>query len=487
MNAGAVALAVRRLQGDNQFNLQFGLLTVTVAGLLLAALVTERRTHAEQLRHDALHDPLTGLPNRTLLTDRIIGAIKRLDRHTDAVFAVLYVDLDRFKTINDTLGHGVGDDVLRAVGERLREAVRPADTIARVGGDEFVVLVEQIRDEHDAQVVADRVLEALDRPLVAGEREFTIGATMGLTMAADDATPEELLRDSDIALNRAKATQRGRVLSFSEPMRSRAVEALALEHDLRRALDGDELDIALQPILSSTHGRVISMEALARWQHRERGPVDSATFVRVAEEAGLVHALAGQVLRRACAAVAALPSPPSGAPPRVAVNVSALQLERASFADDVRRALERSGLPAERLELELTESAWVTRAVHAARQLRELHAEGVRFVIDDFGSGYSSFAYLRRLPVSGLKLDHEFVAGLPDDRDATVIAEAVVAMAQGLSLSVTAEGVEDTVQLEYLRDIGCERVQGRLMAPEMRVDELSSWLEDAWRPDRQRS
>ena len=476
LNAGAVGLAARRVQ-DNEFNLQFGLLTVTLSGLVLAAVVTERRQHADQLQHHALHDPLTGLPNRTLLRDRIRGASRRVLRRPGSAFGVLYVDLDRFKAVNDTFGHSVGDELLRAVADRLAEAVRPADTVARVGGDEFVVVVEDITDEDEARAVADRVLAHLQRSFQVADREFTVGATIGLATAEDGTTPEELLRDADTALNQAKSTRRGQVLPFAQPMRTKAVEELTLEHELRRALDTDELGIVLQPIIALPEGTVHSLEVLARWTHPRRGPISSETFIRVAEETGLVHAVARRILRLGCRVGAELSGEPDGAAPAVAVNVSAHQLERSTFADEITAALRDTGLPAGRLELEITESAWVDRAVHSARQLQELRHEGVHFVIDDFGSGYSSFAYLRRLPVSGLKLDHEFVGNLPGDRDAEVIAEAVVAMAGRLSLSVTAEGVERPEQLEYLRAIGCDRVQGRLLAAEMEATDLHAWLD----------
>jgi diguanylate cyclase (GGDEF)-like protein len=411
------------------------------------------------LAHRVLHDPLTDLPNRTLFFDRLALALARLRRHQSSV-AVLFIDLDEFKVVNDSLGHGAGDKLLVELGTRLRQAIRPSDTIARFGGDEFVVLCEDIGDARDGVAVGQRIVEATAAPFELEGREMYVTASVGIAIAsADDSTPETLLRDSDAAMYRAKDLGRGRVEVFDEAMRARIMERLDLEDGLRRALANDELRVYYQPEISMTDDRMVAVEALVRWEHPERGLLEPIEFVPMAEQTGLIVEIGAWVLNEACAQIAKwrVDSCDLG----LAVNISARQLAQPDIVDVVRDALATSGLPADALCLEITESAVMRDPEPALAALSLIKDLGVKIAIDDFGVGFSSLAQLKELlPLHALKVDRSFISGLDgDDRNSTIVA-AVVMMATTLGVNAIAEGVETEAQMSQARALGCDLSQG---------------------------
>src|SRR5689334_17068995 len=411
------------------------------------------------LAHRVLHDPLTDLPNRTLFLDRLALALARLQRHEGAI-AVLFIDLDNFKVVNDSLGHNAGDKLLVELGGRLRDAIRPSDTIARFGGDEFVVLCEDIREARDAVCVGERIVEAASKPFLLESREMFVSASVGVALALDaGATPETLLRDADAAMYRAKERGRGRVEVFDEAMRTRIIERLDLENGLRRALQRGEFCVYYQPEVSAAQGRMVAVEALVRWEHPERGLLSPSEFIPIAEETGLIVPLGEWVLNEACRQIAAWRK--NGADIDVAVNVSARQLIQPDIVDVVRGALERSGLPAEALCLEITESAIMRDPEAALATLTLVKELGVKVALDDFGVGFSSLAQLKEmLPLHALKVDRSFISGIADDDRNSAIVAAVVMMATTLGLTAIAEGVETEAQALQARALGCDVSQG---------------------------
>ncbi len=437
--------------------------------------IAERRALEGRLRHQATHDPLTGLPNRALLLDRLALALARARRRPGLV-AVLYLDLDRFKMVNDSLGHEAGDRLLVALAGRLLALVGPTDTVARRGGDEFTLLLADLGAE--AEAVAERVLADLRVPFTLGGQEIVVGASIGIALGGvGGADPADLLHAADLALYQAKAAGRGRYAIFSPRLRDRASARLAVEQDLRRALDRGEFTVHYQPKVELATGRLVGLEALARWRHPTRGLLPPAEFIPLAEETGLIVPLGRQVLAEACrqarAWQAASPRDPSVL---VCVNLSARQFAHPGLVGDVARALEASGLAPGSLGLEITESAAMSAAEATLATLRELKALGVALELDDFGTGYSSLAYLQRFPLDRLKLDRAFVRGLERDAGSTAIVRAVLTLARALGLGVTAEGVETTAQAAALRDLGCDWGQGYLFAPPLPADALHGLL-----------
>ena len=407
-------------------------------------------------------------------------------RRSASSIAVLFIDLDNFKVVNDSLGHGAGDELLVELGTRLRTAIRPSDTIARFGGDEFVVLCEDITSARDAVMVGQRIVEAASEPFTLAGREMFVSASVGVALALDgEATPETLLRDADVAMYRAKERGRGRVEVFDEALRARIVERLDLENGLRRALQRDELRVYYQPEMSLSDDRVVAVEALVRWQHPERGLLEPAQFVPLAEETGLIVDIGNWVLGQACAQVAQWRA--AGAKLDVAVNVSAKQLIQGDIVDVVRGALASSGLPADALCLEITESAVMRDPEAALAALTLVKELGVKIALDDFGVGFSSLAQLKEmLPLHALKVDRSFISGLPDDERNSAIVAAVVMMATTLGLTAIAEGVETEAQAIQARALGCDISQGYFFTapqpPELLVERLNSG--GFWRQDR---
>ncbi|CAN5874776.1 hypothetical protein BH23ACT10_BH23ACT10_37110 [soil metagenome] len=465
-NLVAALLSVSRINDEVGFTVQFGLMTFTLTSLLLATVVTQGRTRAAQLQHDANHDVLTGLPNRRLLRERITDSVNN-GRARDGRLAVLIVDLDRFKAVNDSFGHAVGDDLLMAVAGRLDALRRPTSVVARLGGDEFVVVVEGFDDTDELTQTAQQLRARLQEPFELGNRTLTIDASIGIAVSDSSTDADRLIQAADTALGHAKSDGTGKLVNFTPDMRKRAITRLEMEVELRDALRRDAIEVWFQPIYTlNGQGSFSGVEALARWSTDSRGDVPPSVFVPLTEMSGMIHQLGRHVLTESCARVMSWQRD-GGPEVPLSVNVSAKQLVRGGFADEVLETLADSGLAAGQLTLEITESAWVDGATTSRTQIDRLADAGVAFVIDDFGSGYSSFSYLQRLPIQGLKLDLQFVTQLPDDDDARAIAEAVVAMAQRLHLGVTAEGVENERQLDYLRGIGCQSVQGNLLGAPM--------------------
>jgi diguanylate cyclase (GGDEF)-like protein len=442
--------------------------------------VTAQREAAEALSQLALHDPLTGLPNRSLFMDRLGQALRRLDR-CHRVLAVLFVDLDRFKAINDRFGHAAGDETLVAVATRLREVLRPSDTVGRLGGDEFVVLCEDLEDDQAAVRVAERVLAALDRPMPCAGQEVTCSASIGIAVTRRaDATPDALLRDADMAMYRAKETGRHRIEVFDNSARLRSQARVQTAEELRAAVDSEQLRVVYQPIVHLGEATPAGVEALVRWQHPRRGLLAPAEFIEVAEDTGLVVPLGAWVLRRACRDLTRILDQGrvgDGAPELVmSVNLSARQLSEPGLVGMVQSVLAECGLAPGRLCFEITESVLMDDVDLAIAVLSDLRALGVRLAIDDFGTGYSSLGYLRRFPVDIVKLDRAFVAGLGGDSAADAIAAAVINLGHALGLSVIAEGVETEDQLTVLRALRCDRAQGYLWSAPQAPEALAGWL-----------
>jgi diguanylate cyclase (GGDEF)-like protein/PAS domain S-box-containing protein len=442
--------------------------------------VTELVAAEAELSRRALHDHLTNLPNRALFLDRLEVALERLPRSSTAL-AVLFLDLDRFKVVNDSLGHGVGDELLISVAERMRGLARPTDTIARFGGDEFVVLLEQLGNPADAVEVADRLIAALAEPFVVGEQEIFTSASVGIAFTREAREPAgDLLRHADTAMYRAKARGQGQFEVFDDDLRSDVAERLATETALRRAIDSGELSIAYQPIVS-IDGAIEAVEALVRWERPGEAIATAGEFIPLAEETGLIVPLGdwvlGEASRQACIWRDAFPD----APLVVHVNLSASQLAAAGRSDELARIVLASGADASMICLELTETALMQDVERSLARLAHLHELGFRIAVDDFGTGYSSLAYLRRFPVSVLKVDRSFVAGVEASGDDSAIVETTVQLGHALGLWVVAEGVESQRQLELLTRMGCDAVQGFHVARPMSPAALSARLRRARR------
>jgi diguanylate cyclase (GGDEF)-like protein/PAS domain S-box-containing protein len=425
--------------------------------------VSERKDAESRLAHQALHDSLTGLPNRTLFLDRLYHALRRADRSGGGV-AVLFVDLDRFKLINDSFGHAAGDRLLCDVAARLRRALRPGDTIARFGGDEVTVLCEDLDGEAGARAIARRIARLFDEPFVVEDGEAFLQASIGIAIAGVDATPEDLIRDADAAMYRAKERGRSRVEVFDEAMRRHARERVATESALRRAIERVELCIHVQPVVGIRDGRIGAFEALVRWQHPERGLVSPGEFIPLAEETGLIVPIGNQVLREVCRTLRRWEDELGVSDVHCSVNLSVRHLQQPDLVDTVRSALEEHGVPADRLVLEITESAVMENGSGTVETLEALKAMGVRLALDDFGTGYSSLAHLHRFPLDVLKIDRSFTAALDDDHQGSSIAGAIVSLAQALGLATVAEGIEDAAQLRQLERLGCTYGQGFLFS-----------------------
>jgi diguanylate cyclase (GGDEF)-like protein len=438
----------------------------------LAAIAIERNRASSELRRLATHDILTDLPNRTLLIDRLTHALARSLRNGTEV-AVVFSDLDEFTLLNESLGHEAGDWVLRQVAQRLSAAVRPGDTVARFGGDKFVVVADGMSGA-TAHRLAERLHAALRPPLLhPSEGELTVSATLGVALANAHTFPSDALRRADSALYDAKRSGAATRL-YSAELRRRATEQLQLHGALRRALQRDELRLAYQPVTDLASGEVVAVEALTRWTSPQLGSVSPARFIPAAEETGLIAELGQWALETAAAQGRAWVD--AGLPVAVAVNLSSRQLLDPTLAERVERTLSAAGLEPTMLVIEVTETALIEHDVQAAQSLGALSALGVHVALDDFGTGYSSFARLRRLPIEIVKIDREFVAGLGVDPDANAIVTAIVALAEALGLLVTAEGVETEQQLEQLRALGCAYVQGFLLGRPQPAAETTALL-----------
>jgi diguanylate cyclase (GGDEF)-like protein/PAS domain S-box-containing protein len=443
--------------------------------IVLARDVTERKEAERRILNLAHYDALTGLPNRALLADRMKVAIKRAERALRRI-AVLFVDLDRFKAINDSLGHEMGDRVLKLVAERMQAAIRSVDTVSRVGGDEFVVLLGEIDTSEDAARVAEKLIFTLSRPYHIEEHELSLSASIGICVYPDNGSePGVLIRDADASMYAAKQSGRNRYQFYSEDMTVRALERLGLERDLRGALERGEMFLVYQPQIELDTGHVIGAEVLLRWRHATQGLIPPQRFIPVAEDSGMILGIGEWALYQSCRQ-ARLWRDNGVLDVCISVNVSAVQFRQTDFVDIVQRALKESGLPPDRLELELTESVVMQGVEPALEKLRQLDALGVKVAIDDFGTGYSSLSYLRQFTVDRLKIDQSFVHDLPGNRDAEAIATAIVAMGLSLGLRIIAEGVETKAQAEFLQGVLCKEGQGYLYAWPMAAIEFEKWV-----------
>jgi diguanylate cyclase (GGDEF)-like protein len=431
----------------------------------------------EELAFMATHDPLTDLPNRTLIVDRIEQMLARAGRQGTTV-AALFVDLDNFKAINDTLGHQVGDELLQAVAARLQGVVREVDALGRLGGDEFVVLVGDLAADASPSLVAERLLDALKQPFKLGpegETTVTIGASIGIALG-EDATAGSLLRDADIAMYRAKWDGRNRYAMYESGMQDVVQERMELEMDLREALVRDEFFLAYQPTLDLADMRPTGVEALIRWRHPVRGVVQPNSFIPLLEETGLITDVGRWVLAESCRQGAVWLA--AGHEISMAVNVSGRQLDSDQLIDDIRAALESSGMAPERLTIEITETTLMRDIEQTARRLCAIKELGVRIAIDDFGTGYSSLAHLQRFPVDALKIDRSFVSGLSSNKEGETLIQTLVQLGKALSIKTFAEGIEQQEELTLLREQDCDNGQGFLFARPLEPDEAELFLRD---------
>jgi diguanylate cyclase (GGDEF)-like protein/PAS domain S-box-containing protein len=443
--------------------------------------VTDRRLAQLRLQHDALHDNLTGLPNRTLFMDRVHQTIQRTTRDPRAGCAVLFFDIDRFKLVNDSLSHAAGDKLLVALAARVQKALRPGDTVARLAGDEFGVLLEDIVGVADATIVAARILRALDAPITIDGHELFCSVSIGIALNEPDLGPADLIGNADIAMYNAKRRGRGRCAVFDESMRRRVVDRLARENELRQVVECALLRIHYQPIVDLATGQIRGVEALARWP-QDWGQVPPSEFISIAEETGIIGPLGQQVLGVALATLAEWRRTGLIAEDVcMSVNLSGRQLDDPGLPQHVVAALERAHVPPAALKLEITESTLIGELERTEHVFAEVCASGVGLHLDDFGTGYSSLSALHRFPVEALKIDRSFVAALAsDDETNEVIIRSTVAMAHSLGLPVIAEGIETPAQLRRLRSLGCEFGQGHLFSPALSATDTGALLA-GWR------
>jgi diguanylate cyclase (GGDEF)-like protein len=460
---------------------------VAIGGMVGRLRELHERVHkqADELEHQALHDPLTGLPNRLLFSDRLAQALARARRRKEPI-AMLFMDLDNFKVVNDSLGHEVGDRLLKAVARRLREQLRPEDTIARLGGDEFAVLLEGFASVGDATAVAERIKEILRAPfpLLEGQ-EIVVTASVGISLSTPETPPGEeaqenrLLRDADTAMYQAKADGKARYEVFDKRMYSQALERLKLESDLRRALDEQrELKVYYQPQVWLKTGEVFAMEALVRWEHPEQGLILPSQIIPLAEETGLIIPLGQWVLRESCRQARQWHDQFPDMPPlRVCVNLSAKEFKHRDLVEDIARNLRESGLDPSTLTLEITESILMEDVPRTLAVLEEIKSLGVKLGVDDFGTGYSALSYLKRFPIDWLKIDRSIIEGLgqEDPTDEAVVTAAIV-LAHALSGQVTAEGIMTSEQLGRLRALGCDAGQGFYFSEPRPSEAAMSWF-----------
>jgi diguanylate cyclase (GGDEF)-like protein len=437
--------------------------------------VTAARELSHKLARLALHDSLTDVPNRTLLSDRLEQAIMRAQRSGSSV-ALLFIDLDRFKHINDSLGHAIGDELLRSVARRLLACVRSSDTVSRQGGDEFLILLADVAHAHDAAVCADKIIQTLGTPHRIGEHDLRLTASIGIATYPDDAADADtLLKNADFAMYQAKYSGRNNYQFFRPEMNANAIERQAVETDLRHAIDRREFLLNYQPKVNLATGAISGVEALIRWQRPQRGLVQPAQFIPIAEESGLIVHIGRWVLEEACRQARAWMD--AGlAPIVIAINISAVELRAKDFLDGVRDILRRSRLEPRFLEIELTETFMLQDWKSTADVLRALKALGVKIALDDFGTGYSSLSFMKLFPIDTLKIDQSFVRDMTSDSDDASIVSAVINMGRSLNMSVVAEGIQTREQLAFLQAHHCPEGQGFYFARPVLAPQLASLL-----------
>ncbi|PKR60472.1 diguanylate cyclase [Thalassospira lohafexi] len=437
--------------------------------------ITERKQTEARMRHLAVHDVLTSLPNRTLFLDRLRQALLSARRFQRGV-TVLFVDLDRFKDINDHFGHDVGDLMIQEMGQRLSRIIRDSDTAARLGGDEFAIIQTDVQNIEDTIVLAQRIIDELCQPFDCRGIRLHSTASVGITLFPEDGeNPEQLVKNADMAMYAAKAEGRNNYRFFLPSMHERVKERKTIEEDLRNALENDQLELYYQPKIDCRTERVVGAEALVRWHHPDRGLIMPGEFISVAEECGLINRLGAWVLEKACKQTqiwrdSSLPGL------RIAVNLSPAQFQDAELVSSVTRIVKDTAMPEGTLELEITESILMNNPEKAVSTLKELKALGVMIAIDDFGTGYSSLNYLKRFPVSSIKIDQSFVNDIHVDMDDKAIVDAVIGLGHSLNLEVVAEGVEEVEQLDYLREKGCDFIQGYLYSKPLPADTFVTWV-----------
>lgn len=428
--------------------------------------VTERKLAEEQLRRNAFHDSLTGLPNRLLFMERLSQTVAHTSENSSYRFALLFLDLDRFKVINDSLGHMIGDQLLIAIARRLEGCLSKNDTVARLGGDEFTILLENIQNDSDATKIAERVQHALSKPFNLSGHEVFTSASIGIMLSSTDFDrPEDLLRGADIAMYRAKAQGKACHEVFDTDMHTHVVALMQLENDLRKAVERQEFELYYQPIVALATGRIVGFEALVRWQHPEQGMISPAKFVPIAEETGLIIPLGQWVLREACRQLKRWQNEFASEPPlTISVNLSSRQFSQPSLINQIRQILTDTGVDAHCIKLEITESAIMENTESAMDMLLQLKAMGIQLSVDDFGTGYSSLGYLYRFPMDVLKIDRSFVSRVDIDGEKLELVRTIITLAWNLGMDVVAEGVETTKQLAQLKALKCEYAQGYLFS-----------------------
>ncbi len=468
INISAAFFVYAKFDNNNPLALQFGLMTVSHTGLLLGAFVTERQQSQQQLFYNAYHDSLTGLYNRAWLMDKLKQAIARANQE-NYLFAILFLDLDRFKVVNDSLGHALGDQMLLKIGDRLKICLRHKDTVARFGGDEFTILLDDIQGVREATRVAERIIQELAKSINLDEHEIYTTASIGIAVSSRDyQQPEDILRDADIAMYRAKAQSKNRYAVFDKAMHDEVVQASQLETDLRRAVESldtqePQFQLYYQPIVLLSSGRISAFEALIRWQHPTRGLLAPGQFISTAEETGLIVPMGKWVLREACRQLRAW-QVTFNSSLAIAVNVSVKQFLQPDLVEQIAQILAETPLNAASLKLEITESLVIENAEAALAMLTQIKALGVQLAIDDFGLGYSSLSRLHSFRVNTLKIDRSFVSQIGSEGENSEIVSAIILLAHNLGINVTAEGVETAAQLTGLRKLNCEEGQGYLFA-----------------------
>jgi diguanylate cyclase (GGDEF)-like protein/PAS domain S-box-containing protein len=441
--------------------------------------ISERHATRRQIQHQALHDRLTDLPNRTLFLELLERSVQRARRSPDYHFAVLFLDLDNFKIVNDSLGHHEGDQLLVDIAYRLRESIRASDTLARFGGDEFVILLDDLVNYAEVDILAQRIQHVLRSPFDINDHPITVSVSIGVALGSDPTCqPANLLRDADTAMYRAKALGPGHYVIFDPAMHLSAVERLHTETELRRAIEQDELRVYYQPIIALATGQIAGFEALVRWQHPRRGLLMPGDFIPIAEETGLIVPLGWWVLRAACRQMAAWQQGYSRLRPlSIAVNLAGQSFLRNDVVEHVASILRETGLDPASLKLEITESMLMNHTQETIMRLQQLRDMGIQLSLDDFGTGYSSLRYLHRFPIHILKIDRSFVSRLHIDEESTAITQMIVTLGQTLGKAIVAEGIETDLHLRYVQDLGCHYAQGFLFSQAVTGSAAGAWLE----------